>query len=244
MVTRRLCRRPDPPGAEPRDAPVSPPHQLVVPRHFRIRPARLHGFRQIQPHLVRPVEHVLQKSGPQRQAELHRHRGDDGSGPRGHRNPGRGEDRGIHLEEPARSGRVHELRPLSGRLPRLHERRAAQPQKADPGHESAPERGGPGGARRKRRSGREAAPVRRACGQSGCPGRRTLGLPHLRGLPAGMPRLHRAHPQNGGHAPLPGDDGIEDERGRAPIPEIHGRAPPPLGGARSTTARNGTRAST
>ena len=84
--------------------------------------------------------------------------------PRGHRNPGGRENRGVHLEESTGPGRMHELRPLPGRLPRLYKRRAAQPPKADSGHEGAFERGGLGGARGKRRSGREAAPVRRAPG--------------------------------------------------------------------------------
>ena len=166
------------------------PRSVAVPRRDRA------GLHRADPPLVlhaphhHPAQHLLLQAGvPRRHRQDREHRG--GGEPR------RLQVRGVLLEAAAGFRRLRGVRPLPGRVPRLHLRQRAEPQ------------GGHRQAQALHAGRRHAADPRR-----GDSGRRALGLHHLHGLRPRMPSLHRHRGHHRGSSTL-----SRSVRGR---PALHG----------------------
>ncbi len=173
-------------------------------------------------HLVQA--RVLRQAGPGRPAADHDRR--QAAGLRAARGAGRGrparreQDRGLHLEGPARLHQLHRVRPLPVPVPGLAHREAAVAEAVDHGPARARVRQGAlsasGGGRPGDAAGRVAQrggpaagrpdPGHRRAGRDRRPGRAVV-LHQLRRLRPAVPGRHRARRSHHGPAALPGDDG-------------------------------------
>ena len=185
-----------PPGADPRVPGV--PRLLEAPAHRDERHQRV-----LREHEAARAPH----------AAADRPRGRSGRG----RHPRRGHAPGPDLEGDAGPLRLHGVRALPGGVPGVEHRQTALAQAAGDGSARPPARGGSPAARGARRVG----PGLRHPADTGRHRRRgRVGVHHVRGVHAGVPRRHRARRHDRGPSAQPGDGRVAvPAGGRRPAPQ-------------------------
>ena len=187
-------------------ADLAPAPPLGTPR-ARARVPRLPRVLEAPAHRDERVHRLLLEHGEARaiDAAAHRPRRRRGTGAR------RGDARGPHVEGGARPLRLHGVRAVPERVPRVEHRQAPLAEAPRDGPARPPLRAGPGDRRREgRRHGLREGRARPRRHRS----RGHLVVHDLRGVHAGVPGRHRARGHDRGRPTEPRDGRIADAPGR------------------------------